>query len=119
FEIAYYQIFHIFRVHHFNIPMTVKEHYDNHLGNFYSWFTGDFDQNVEKFYGFCRENNIKPENSSVAIDLGAGHGIQTIALAKSGFRVLAVDFNDQLLTELKSRVADFSIDVVSDDIRSI
>ena len=23
--------------------MTVKEHYDNHLGNIYSWFSGDFE----------------------------------------------------------------------------
>ena len=22
--------------------MTVKEHYDNYLGNFYSWLVGDF-----------------------------------------------------------------------------
>ena len=22
--------------------MSVKEHYDNHLGNFYSWMIGDF-----------------------------------------------------------------------------
>ncbi len=22
--------------------MPVKEHYDNHLGNFYSWMAGDF-----------------------------------------------------------------------------
>ena len=25
--------------------MSVKEHYDNHLGNFYSWYTGDFTKN--------------------------------------------------------------------------
>jgi hypothetical protein len=25
-----------------NVQMTVKEHYDQHLGRFYSWMTGDF-----------------------------------------------------------------------------
>jgi 2-polyprenyl-3-methyl-5-hydroxy-6-metoxy-1,4-benzoquinol methylase len=41
---------------------------------------------------------VTPERS--AIDLGAGYGIQSIALANLGFRVRAVDFNRQLLEEL-------------------
>jgi 2-polyprenyl-3-methyl-5-hydroxy-6-metoxy-1,4-benzoquinol methylase len=99
--------------------MTVKEHYENHLGNFYSWSTGDFDKNMESFKKFCFDNEIKPFDSKIAIDLGAGNGIQTIALANLGFKVKAIDFNSQLLAELESRIGSYSIEVVKEDIRLV
>jgi 2-polyprenyl-3-methyl-5-hydroxy-6-metoxy-1,4-benzoquinol methylase len=99
--------------------MTVKEHYENHLGNFYSWFVGDFDKNVDAFKAFCIENNIRPFGSKYAIDLGAGNGIQTIALAELGFKVRAIDFNNQLIAELESRIANYPIEVFNDDIKFV
>jgi 2-polyprenyl-3-methyl-5-hydroxy-6-metoxy-1,4-benzoquinol methylase len=99
--------------------MTVKEHYDNHLGNFYSWYTGDFNKNKEAFRLFCIENTIKPQSSKIALDLGAGNGIQSIALAELGFKVTAIDFNEQLISELKSRIGSLPVTVLNDDIRNI
>jgi len=99
--------------------MTVKEHYDNHLGNFYSWYTGDFDKNKDSFKAFCLDNDIKPGDSKYAIDLGAGNGIQTIALADLGFKVKAIDFNCQLIAELKSRINNHPIEVFNDDIKLV
>jgi len=99
--------------------MTVKEHYDNHLGNFYSWFAGDFDENKNSFKAFCVENDIKPINTKCAIDLGAGNGIQTIALAELGFKVKAVDFNNQLIAELSSKINNHTVEVFNDDIKFI
>jgi 2-polyprenyl-3-methyl-5-hydroxy-6-metoxy-1,4-benzoquinol methylase len=99
--------------------MTVKEHYDNHLGDFYSWYIGNFDKNKENFRTFCIENGITPEGSKCAIDLGAGNGIQTIALANLGFEVTAIDFNTQLVNELTSRIGNLPIKIFNDDIRFI
>jgi len=99
--------------------MTVKEHYDNHLGNFYSWYTGDFEKNKDSFKAFGLDNDIKPVDSKYAIDLGAGNGIQTIALADLGFKVKAIDFNSQLIAELKSRIDNYSIEVFNDDIKFV
>jgi 2-polyprenyl-3-methyl-5-hydroxy-6-metoxy-1,4-benzoquinol methylase len=99
--------------------MTVKEHYDNHLGNFYSWYTGDFNTNKEAFRKFCIDNDIRPHASKTAIDLGAGNGIQTIALAELGFQVKAIDFNVQLISELKSRIGNLPVEVYNDDIRFV
>jgi 2-polyprenyl-3-methyl-5-hydroxy-6-metoxy-1,4-benzoquinol methylase len=99
--------------------MTVKEHYDNHLGNFYSWYTGDFNENKDAFRNFCIENNIRHFSSGIAFDLGAGNGIQTIALAELGFQVKAIDFNDQLISELRSRTGDHPVRIYNDDIRFV
>ena len=99
--------------------MTVKEHYDNHLGYFYSWMTGDFLTRCNEFKYFLADNSIKPSSNKIAIDLGAGHGLQSIPLAEIGFQVLAVDFNQQLLEELKINAKDLNITVLNDDIKQI
>ncbi len=99
--------------------MKTKEHYDNHLADFYSWMIGDFEIKKDEFKNFCVEHNILPKSNKIAVDLGAGNGLQTIVLAELGFTVMAIDFNDQLLSELNSKIGNYPIKIVADDIRSI
>jgi len=96
--------------------MKVKEHYDKHLSDFYAWMLGDFELAKNTFKEFCSQCNIKSENEELAVDLGAGHGIQTIALSELGYRVKAIDFNDQLLMELKSKIETKKIEVIQGNI---
>lgn len=98
--------------------MSTKYHYDNHLANIYSWMTGDFAIMQATQQSFLSTNGITPNDSKVAVDLGAGHGLQTISLAKLGFEVHAVDFNHQLLDELRSKAVEFSVTIVEEDILS-
>lgn len=99
--------------------MTAKEHYDNHLGDFYSWMMGDFETKQKEFGHFLEENNIFPNLTKTAIDLGAGNGIQSVALAAIGFRVKAIDFNKQLLAELETNRGDLPIEIIEGDIRAV
>ena len=92
--------------------MTVKEHYDNHLADFYSWMIGDFEKGKDSFKDFCIKNEIKPNKTGNAIDLGAGNGIQSIALGEIGFNVKAVDFNEKLLSELKQKIGGLPIKLI-------
>ena len=96
--------------------MGTKEHYENHLANFYSWMIGDFDQKRANFEKFIEENEIYPTSTKVAIDLGAGTGVQAIALGNLGFKETAVDFNQQLLSELTSNDESNAINTVQADI---
>ena len=99
--------------------MTVKEHYDTHLADFYSWMVGDFETKQNEFRNFLKDNAIIPSSTKKAIDLGAGHGLQSVPLAKLGFNVTAVDFNKQLLAELKINARGLNIEILNDDIKKI
>lgn len=96
--------------------MNIKLHYDNHLANFYSWMTGDFTEKQLEQQAFFTANAIAPNGSKVAIDLGAGHGLQSVSLANLGFQVHAVDFNQQLLRELKNNGRGLTLHIVEDDL---
>lgn len=100
--------------------MTVKKHYDEHLGNFYSWMLGDFDPKKTEFLEFCKKQKLQPTILPAhAIDLGAGSGIQSVPLAELGYQVTAIDFNKQLIDELEANKKDLPIEVVNDDIRNL
>lgn len=81
--------------------------------------TGDFPERTSEFKKFLADNSIIPNSNKVAIDLGAGHGIQSVPLAELGFNVIAVDFNDQLLSELTSNSKGLNILAINSDIRNI
>jgi len=98
--------------------MAAKEHYDNHLASFYEWMVGDFEAKQKEQQDFFERNGIKPLQNKIAIDLGSGHGLQSIALAKLDFAVKAVDFNGHLLDRLRFRGKGFQIEVFQNDLLS-
>lgn len=95
---------------------TVVEHYENHIARYYSWMFGDFNENVDKNYRFFCIKEIIPKKSKIAIDLGAGCGFQSLALAKLDFSVIALDSSKTLLDELKSHSGNLKIIAAKDDI---
>lgn len=99
--------------------MSVKDHYQKHLSAFYAWMSGDFESKRSDFERFLDLQNIRPNSTASAIDLGAGQGIQSAALAKRGFNVLALDFDSGLLNELKENCKDLNVVALDEDIRHI
>jgi SAM-dependent methyltransferase len=96
----------------------VKEHYDKHLAYFYSWMLGDYNEKLSLSKAFFLKHDIKPFSNGLAIDLGAGSGVQSIPLAELGFKVIAVDFSKVLTDELNTRKGILPIEVIEDDILS-
>lgn len=96
--------------------VSVRKHYDDFLAEHYSWMFGDFDAKVQENKDLFQLNSIEPRSGGKALDLGCGSGFQSIALAKLGFRVLAVDMCETLLDELRDRSAGRDIVAVEGDI---
>lgn len=99
--------------------MNVKQHYDTHLGSIYSWMAGDFAGRAAEFCSFLESEHLSPQDTKVAFDLGAGDGAQTYALAKGGFEVQALDFNRQLLEEMKTNCAGMKVSVHEENFLSL
>ncbi|PWT94808.1 MAG: SAM-dependent methyltransferase [Bacteroidetes bacterium] len=98
--------------------MSAKEHYDNHLGRIYSWMIGDFEVKKSDQKNYFSQNLILPRQGAVAIDLGAGTGIQSVALAEMGFQLISIDFNTRLLNELIKNSNGLQIKTEEADIRN-
>jgi hypothetical protein len=95
--------------------MNVKEHYENHLGSFYSWMLGDFEARQAEQEAYFAKNCIFPKSNKIALDLGAGNGIQAVSLAKLGFSVKAIDFTSQLTSEISAHSHHLDIEVITGD----
>jgi hypothetical protein len=94
----------------------VKEHYDNLLAPYYAWICGGFELKLAQNRKFFRSHGIRPAQSGVAVDLGAGSGFQSIPLSQAGFKVIAIDVCRYLLMELKAHAAAPAIITVEDDL---
>ena len=94
---------------------TSASHYETHLGPVYSWMLGDLDA---AFARGAREIEDLPLAAArgVAVDLGAGVGLHSLALAKRGFEVVAIDNCRVLLDELRARAGSVPIAVQHADL---
>jgi SAM-dependent methyltransferase len=95
---------------------SVKEHYESHLSDYYSWLYGGFELKVSENRRFFQDQHVRPEHSGLAMDLGAGSGFQSVPLAELGFKVTAIDLSQKLLDELKKNAKGLIIDLIRDDL---
>lgn len=100
--------------------VTVREHYDEVLSPYYSRIFGDFETKVGEQQTLLERLGTRVvHRDSIAVDLGCGSGFQSIALARLGFRVLAIDFCSRLVEELNERACGLSVDAMTGDIRDV
>jgi SAM-dependent methyltransferase len=99
---------------------SVREHYDGVLSPHYSRLLGDFDAKVAEQHALLERLGVKASRpAAMAVDLGCGSGVHSIALARLGFRVLAVDFCRPLLAELRERAPGLPVEAVPGDFRDV
>jgi SAM-dependent methyltransferase len=94
---------------------TAKDHYDQQLASIYSWMAGTPEAAIKRNQDLLRQLGID-SSQGLAIDLGAGSGFQSIPLTELGFSVIAVDFCEALLSELRYRAGDLPIRTIHDNI---
>ena len=95
---------------------SVRKHYDEFLAPVYSWILGDFENAYQANVEMFARLELAPECGDLAVDLGCGPGCQSLPLAEIGFKVVALDFCQELLDELQERSGDLPISIVCDDL---
>jgi SAM-dependent methyltransferase len=99
---------------------TVREHYEAVLSEHYSRMFGDFEAKVTEQRALLERLGVAARASAgLAADLGCGSGFQSVALARLGFRVLAIDFSQRLLAELENRARGLPVETIAGDIRAV
>jgi len=96
---------------------TAKDHYDQQLASIYNWMAGSSEASIKRNHDLLRQLGVN-SSQGLAIDLGAGSGFQSIPLAELGFSVIAIDFCEALLSELRDRAGNLPIRTIHDHILS-
>ncbi|MEL6107942.1 MAG: methyltransferase domain-containing protein [Planctomycetota bacterium] len=95
---------------------SASEHYKKLLGRIYPWMVGDFDTACKGATSYFESIGLMSEDSGVAVDLGCGHGVQSIPLCNLGFHVVAVDSSEELLSELRAKQHGGTLETVCGDL---
>jgi predicted TPR repeat methyltransferase len=95
---------------------AATRHYQTHLAPIYSWMLGDIEAAFARAAAELEELRLPPAAAAVAVDLGAGLGLHTRALADRGFSVTAIDSSGLLLDELRSRCAALPVVAINADL---
>jgi SAM-dependent methyltransferase len=98
---------------------SVRDHYDQVLSEHYTRMFGDFENKVAEQQALLERLGIGGQPGALAVDLGCGSGFQSVALARLGCRVLAVDFSEPLLAELRERTRGLLVQAVAGDLRDL
>jgi SAM-dependent methyltransferase len=98
--------------------MSVLEHYEKHLGPVYKWMVGDAQAAVAANVAFLGGLGLGSKDRGLAVDLGSGTGLQTFALEKLGYFVLAVDECRGLVEELRRETDRLAVRVAEDDVHN-
>ncbi len=96
---------------------SAEEHYEKLLARHYTWMRGGFDSGVREYRRVLEGLGVSTRAGGKALDLGAGSGFQTAALAGLGFRVVSLDSSEALLRELRARTDGREVRTVLGDMR--
>ena len=99
---------------------SVRDHYESLLAEHYSRMFGDFEAKVAEQRALLERLGVgAAHRGATAVDLGCGSGFQSVALARLGFQVIAIDFSQRLLAELRERTHGLPIEAIAGDIRDV
>jgi SAM-dependent methyltransferase len=95
---------------------TYYEHYEKLLAPVYTWMAGGTEAAFTRGERELANIGLLSSSAKYAVDLGAGFGMHSIPLARSGCPVLAVDTSAILLRELAAHAEGLPVMIAQDDL---
>jgi SAM-dependent methyltransferase len=98
---------------------SVADHYEGLLAEHYSWMFG-VSPPAKAAEQLALLERLEVAAGELGVDLGAGSGFQSMALADLGFKhVVAIDTSPRLLKELRSNCGSRPVTAIEDDMLHI
>lgn len=98
-------------------PVTsVAHHYASHLAPVYEWLAGGLEAAVARAAAELTGLGLLHRPRCQAVDLGSGFGAHTLALARAGHAVLALDTSALLLQRLQQAAQGLAVAAVNADL---
>ena len=94
---------------------VMLDHYENLLGPHYTAMAGGFEVALAREAARLASLGLRPVKGKTALDLGCGSGFQTVALARLGYAVTALDLSSTLLTELRGHASALPVETIEGD----
>ena len=101
------------RSHTEMIVNSVKAHYDDLLAPVYLWMSGGLENAL---ISGAEDVSEVSDRAGLAVDLGAGFGMHSIPLARSGYHVFAIDSSIHLIEQLRSFAKGLSVNAIVGDL---
>jgi SAM-dependent methyltransferase len=95
---------------------TAAQHYERLLAPIYVWMSGGAEAALEAGRAEIEALALPALQDALVLDLGAGFGMHSIALARRGARVMAIDSSPELLRTLTDLRGDLPIEAIADDL---
>ena len=92
---------------------SIRDHYETLLARHYTAMHGGFEPAVER--EAARFEALGVARTGRALDLGCGSGFQSVALARRGLTVTAIDLSPTLLEELETHADGLAINTLEGD----
>ncbi|MGE4553171.1 MAG: class I SAM-dependent methyltransferase [Desulfovibrionaceae bacterium] len=99
--------------------VSCRDHYQGLLARHYIWAFGGAEALRQAAETAVEGWFPAPRRGGHALDLGCGPGFHTLALARRGFRVAALDTSRELLADLAARTGELPVRALEADLRAL
>jgi 2-polyprenyl-3-methyl-5-hydroxy-6-metoxy-1,4-benzoquinol methylase len=96
--------------------VSVTQHYATHLAPVYEWLSGGLEAAVARAAAELTGLGLLHRPRCQVVDLGAGFGAHSLALARAGHAVLALDTSALLLQRLQQAAHDQAVTTIAADL---
>ena len=96
--------------------VSVAQHYATHLAPVYEWLCGGLEAAVARAAAELTGLGLLHRARGQVVDLGAGFGAHSLALARAGHAVLALDTSELLLQRLQQAAHDLPVTTIAADL---